>query len=148
MENIKYMRLVLPIRYGEEDIPKFFPWRNEDILDITYDIRTGEIYNPENKRIVTGAIIEWNNKTKRVNRDKLKFKGIYELNDLKVVDEGSYYLLDECFNVLYALEQEYVPDSYSVDGEFDDYINLHIDLNNCKILNLKQNATFKEFLDA
>ena len=148
MENIKYMRLVLPIRYGEGDIPLFFPWRNYNILDITYNINTGEIFNPENTKIPLDDIIKWNNKTKRVNRDKLKFKGIYELNDLKVVDEGSYYLLDECFNVLYALEQEYVPDSYSVDGEFDDYINLHIDLNNCKILNLKQNATFKEFLDA
>ena len=148
MNEIKYMRLVLPIRYGEEDIPKFFPWRNGDVLDITYDVKTGEILNPENKRMVTGPIIEWNKGHKRVSREKLEKEYIYELNDLKVVDEGSYYLLDEFFNVLYSLEQEYVPDSYSVDGEFGDYINLHIDIINWKLVNLKQNATFKEFLDA
>ena len=49
MNKIKYMRLVLPIRYGEEDLPKFFPWRKDDILDLTYNIKTGEILNPENK---------------------------------------------------------------------------------------------------
>lgn len=147
-EYIKYMRLILPIRYGEEDIPEEFPWREGDILDITYDTKTGKIYNPENKKITTGYIINWNKETKRVPKDKLEHQGIFELNDLKVVDEGTYYLLDEYFNILYSLEEEYVPDSYSVDGEYGDYINLHIDLMNLKILNLKQNATFKEFLDA
>ena len=148
MKNVKYIRLVLPIRYGEEDMPKFFPWRIDNIFDITYNTKTGEIQNPENKRIVTGPTIEWNRTTKRVNADKLESQGIFELNDLKIVDEGSYYLLDEKFEVLHSLEQEYVPDDYSVDGEYGDYINLHIDLLNWKILNLKQNATFKEFLDA
>ena len=148
MKNIKYIRLVLPIRYDESDMPRFFPWRTNDIFDITYNIKTGEIYNPENKRIITGPTIDWNKETERVHREKLEYLGIFELNDLKVVDEGSYYLLDENFNILYSLEQEYVPDSYSVEGEYGDYINLHIDLINLKILNLKQNPTFKEFLNA
>lgn len=148
MNEIKYMRLVLPIRYGEEDLPEFFPWRNDDILDFTYNIKTGEILNPENKRMVTGPIIEWNKSHKRVPREKLENEYIYELNDLKVVDEGSYYLLDENLEILYSLKEEYVPDSYSVDGEYGDYINLHIDLLNWKLVNFRKDATFKEFLDA
>lgn len=63
-----------------------------------------------------------------------------------MVDEGRYYLLDENMNILYSLEGEYVPDSYSVDGEYGDYINLHIDLKNGKILNVRKDASFKEFL--
>ena len=147
-QNIKYMRLVLPVRYGEEDLPEFFPWRNGNILDFTYNIKTGEIHNPENTKIIVTPIIDWNKETKRVKRDKLEYLGIFELNNLKVVDEGCYYLLDENFNTLYSLEQEYVPDSHSVDGEYGDYINLHIDLINWKLVNFKKDATFKEFLDA
>ncbi len=146
MEKIKYIRLVLPIRYENDDLPEDFPWRVGNTLDITYDVKTGDIIDFDNIDVSINYIINWNEKQgERVCR-KLLDDCIFELNDLKVVDEGCYYLLDENMNILYSLEGEYVPDSYSVDGEYGDYINLHIDLKNGKVLNVRKDATFKEFL--
>ena len=146
MKNVKYIRLVLPVRYEDEDMPKDMPFRNEDIFDIIYDIKSGDILNYNNINIDVNSIIKWNRKIDRVSANLLEDCLILELNDLKVTDEGSYYLLDENLNVLYSIERDYVPDSYSVDGEYGDYINLHIDLKNGKILNLQKDATFQEFL--
>ena len=147
MKKVKYMRLVLPVRYDEEDMPNCMPFRNGNVFDVSYDIKSGDIVDFMKDCIDIDGIIDWNILNNRVSANRLEDNLIFELNDMKVTDEGRYYLLDENFNVLYSLEEEYVPDSHSVDGEYGDYINLHIDLNNGKILNLKQNATFKEFLN-
>lgn len=143
---VKYIRLVLPIRYGDEDMPNCMPFRNGNVFNITYDIKSGDIVDFMKQDIDINSVIGWNRLNNRVSVNRLQDDLIFELNDMKVTDEGKYYLLDENLNVLYLLEEEYVPDSYSVDGEYGDYINLHIDFKNGKILNLKENATFKEFL--
>ena len=147
MEKVKYIRLVLPVRYDEEDMPNCMPFRNGNIFDITYEIKNGDIVDFMKDAIDINGIIDWNILTNRVSANSLEDNLIFELSDMKVTDEGKYYLLDENLNVLYSLEEEYVPDSYSIDGEYGDYVNLHIDLNNGKILNLKENATFKEFFN-
>lgn len=152
MKEIKYIRLVLPVRYGEEDMPNCMPFRENDIFSIMYDIKTGNIvYDNNDKKLIDiidiKSIIKWNENEKRVDSILLNNDFIFKLNDLKVVDEGKYFLFDENGNILYSLVDDYVPDSYSVDGEYGDYINLHIDFKNEKILNLKENATFKEFIE-
>ena len=147
MEKVKYIRLVLPVRYDEENMPNCMPFRNGNVFDITYDIKNGDIVDFMKDAIDIKGIIDWNILINRVSANRLEDNLIFELNDMKVTDEGKYYLLDENLNVLYSLEEDYVPDRYSIDGEYGDYVNLHIDLNNGKILNLKQNATFKEFLE-
>ena len=145
MENVKYIRLVLPIRYEEEDMPNCMPFRNGNIFDITYDIKNGNIVDFIKDAIHIDGIIKWNSTENRVSANMLEDNLIFELNDLKVTDEGSYYLLDENLNILYSIKEDYVPDSHSVDGEYGDYIHLHIDLKNGKILNIKKDATFQEF---
>lgn len=148
MENVKYIRLVLPVRYEEEDMPNCMPFRNGNIFDITYDVKSGDILDFIKQVIDIDGIIEWNSAENRVSANMLEDNLIFELNDLKVTDEGKYYLLDKDLNVLYSLIEEYVPDSYSVDGEYGDYIHLHIDLKNGKILNIKKDATFQEFKES
>jgi len=147
MEKVRYIRLVLPVRYDEEDMPNCMPFRNGNVFDIAYDIKSGDIVDFMKDAIDFEGIISWNNIEDRVSANMLEDHFIFELDSMKVTDEGKYYLLDENLNVLYSLEEEYVPDSYSIDGEYGDYVNLHIDLNNGKILNLKENATFKEFFN-
>ena len=147
MEKVKYIRLILPVRYDEEDMPNCMPFRSGNVFDITYEIKNGDIVDFMKDAIDINGIIDWNILTNRVSANSLEDNLIFELSDMKVTDEGKYYLLDENLNVLYSLEEEYVPDSYSIDGEYGDYVNLHIDLNNGKILNLKENATFKEFFN-
>jgi len=147
LDKVKYIKLVLPVRYGESDMPNCMPFRNNDIFDITYDISSGDILNFDKQKININDIISWNRLVDRISFSWLEEQLVFVLNDMKVTDEGSYYLLDENLNILYSIVEDYVPDSYSVDGKYGDYINLHIDFKNGKILNLKKNATYKEFLN-
>lgn len=146
MKNIKYIRLVLPVRYKDDDMPLNMPFRNGNVFDITYDTKSGIILNFDKEIVNINHIINWNIAKKRIDKYKLQNENIFILDEMKVTDEGKYYLLDKNLNILYSLEEEYVPDSHSIDGEYGDYVNLHIDFKNGKILNLKKNATFKEFL--
>jgi len=147
MEKIKYLKMVLPVRYGEEDMPLFMPFRKGDSFEITYAVETGDILDFDNLTVEIDRIIQWNQENCRVSEELLVEKSIFKLGNLKVVDEGCYYLLDKDMHTLYDLDQEYVPDSHSVDGKYGDYIHLHLDLKNGKLLNFKKDATFKEFLD-
>ena len=63
----------------------------------------------------------------------------------KVVDSGSYYLLDKDNNVVAAIEEDYVPNKCipPTDG-YSDYIDLHIDENG-KITNWYKELDFSEF---
>ena len=147
MEKVKFLELKLPVRYEDEDMPYDVPFRYNNTFNIIYDIKTGDIHKFDKMNIDISKIIEWNKKTERVSANLLEDNYIFSLKDMKVTDEGSYYLLDKNLDIIYSLVKEYVPDSHSVDGEFGDYINIEIDLKNGKILNLKENATFKEFLE-
>ena len=147
MEKVKFLELKLPVRYEDEDMPYDMPFRHNNTFSIIYDIETGEIHNFNKMNIDISKIIEWNRKTERVSANLLEDYYIFSLKNMKVTDGGSYYLLDKNLYIVHSLIQEYVPDSHSVDGKYGDYINIEIDFKNGKILNLKENATFKEFLE-
>lgn len=109
--EVKYVKVELPIRY-EEDIPKNFPLREEVPIDKNgYDWWKGTI------EINTGKILEW----------PLGQVGEFYL---KVVDEGSYYLLDENQKIVASIEQNYVPNQLLPPNDgYGDYVNFKIDEN-------------------
>jgi hypothetical protein len=96
--NADAIRCILPVRYGEEDIPNDFPGRKGDVLTLTLDLNTGRAR-------------EW----------KPEF-GESEVQ-MEVCDEGTYILLDGQA-VVAKIEQNYVPDC--VPGEFCDYVAFKI----------------------
>ena len=147
MEKVKFLELKLPVRYEDEDMPYDMPFRHNNTFNIIYDIKTGDIHNFNKTNIDIYKIIEWNKKVDRVCANLLEDDYIFQLNYMKVTDEGSYYLLDKNLYIVHSLVKEYVPDSHSVEGKYGDYIHIEIDFKNGKILNLKENATFKEFLE-
>ncbi len=97
--DITFVRITVPVNYGEEDMPNDFPFRKNGVWDVTVVADTGRI-------------VMW---------PKGKTADIY----MKVVDEGDYYLLNDRSEVIAALESEYVPHGV-VPGEYGDYIELHI----------------------
>ena len=118
VKEVKYVRMVLPVRYDDEDMPYDFPQRRNKEWDIIVEAETGRILN-----FPTG--IEYN---------------LY----MKVTDEGTYTLLDANKNVLASLHEEYVPDNYSIPGEYGDYIDFKI--KNGFITNWYINRTYGEFI--
>lgn len=98
--EVKYVRLVVPVNYGDEDMPNDFPGRDED------DYWTAEI------DVDTGRIENW--------------PGLAHQLFMKVCDEGSYYLLDAAKNEVAKLEDHGVPHGV-IPGEDGDYIELKIE---------------------
>ncbi len=97
--ELKSVQLVLPVNYEEEDIPNDFPLREGDKWSAIIDLATGKIRNWP-----IGKSGEFN---------------------MKVVDEGCYYLLDENDNQVLSIEQDYVPNEL-IPGEWGDYVHLKI----------------------
>lgn len=98
--NASAIKCVLPVRYGDEDIPYTFPGRANDVLTITLDIDTKKV------------------------RDWPGDFGPYRVN-MKVVDQGCYYLLDVDGVEIARSEHGYVPNKI-VPGKFGDYVILDI----------------------
>jgi hypothetical protein len=92
------LRMVLNVRYGDEDMPNDFPFRKGDTWAVEVDIATGKI-----KDWPTGRAFD-----------------LY----MKVCDEGRYYLLADG-DVVAEKEGDYVPNSL-VPGEYGDYVELTI----------------------
>ena len=115
--EITILKIVIPIRYGEEDIPNNFPLRNGDTWSATINIDNGEI-------------LEWP-------------KGEKGRLSTKVCDSGSYFLLDTDGNTVLSIEEDYVPNEL-VPGEYGDYIDLIIDENGF-ITNWHKNPSIEEF---
>lgn len=98
--NVKFIKLSIPVRYGDEDMPYDFPLRQDDNWEAVIDLDTHQIENwPQGK---SGSF------------------------NMKVCDEGSYYLLDERKETVDEIIQYYVPNGV-VPGEYGDYINMEID---------------------
>ena len=97
--DIAYIRVVAGIRHGTEDMPADFPFRNGDTWDVLIDINSGRI---------TG----WPEGTQ------------FDLC-IKVVDCGSYYLLDSDLETVESLENDYVPNGI-IPGSYGDYIECKI----------------------
>lgn len=79
-------------------------YKNEIFLDIDID---------------TGQILNW----------PIGIEG--DFNDVKVVDEGTYILLDDNYNVMQdETYREYVPDCFSINSEgYGDYLEFSVDKN-------------------
>ncbi len=124
--EVNKIKLDLPIRYEDEDIPFDFPCRvkksphhygDHDRLILTLNIETGEILNPEWPANFTASI-----------------------KDMKVCDEGIYTLLDVNDNEIAKLEC-YVPSC--VPNEYGDYVNL--EFKNGFVDNWRTPTNFQEF---
>lgn len=121
--EVKYLRVHIPVRYDEEDIPKDFPLRVEndkdgyDWWDATIDVDTAKILNwPQG---VTGEMF------------------------MKVCDEGSYFLLDEAGETIKEIIEDYVPNNL-LPGEYGDYVSLVINEEGI-ITNWYNSPTFEDF---
>lgn len=117
--EIKKVKLQVAVRYDDEDIPYDFPLRNGNMWNATIDIDGGRV-------------LDWP-------------KGEKGNLEMKICDEGSYYLLDEDDNVVLSLEQDYVPNKL-LPGEYGDYLKLHIDENGL-ITNWYSKPSIEDFID-
>lgn len=144
IDNVKYVKIEVAVRYDEDDIPNNFPFRKNNLLTLTVEHPSGKIigfpidymFDPE-----------WmiNNLGIKTTEDILNTKK-FNL-EMKITDQGSYYLLDENMNEIASIENDYMPDSYSIPGEFGDYLNFYINLETGIIENwYGENASFKEFI--
>lgn len=97
--EVDAIRLVLPVRYGTEDIPKDFPLRVGDAWRGTIDIASGRIR-------------EWP-------------QGQAGSMFMKVCDMGIYTLLNGDEEVG-CINEDYVPNSI-IPGEYGDYVDFAID---------------------
>lgn len=96
----KYVKISVPVRYEDEDMPYDFPLRQDDTWEAIIDLDTHQIENwPQGK------------------------SGSFQM---KVCDEGSYYLLDENKAVVAGIVEYYVPNDI-IPGKYGDYINMNID---------------------
>ncbi len=121
----KYLRVHIPVRYDEEDIPKDFPLRIEvendkdgyDWWDATIEVDTAKILNwPQG---ITGEMF------------------------MKVCDEGSYFLLDESGETIKEIIEDYVPNNI-LPGEYGDYVSLVINEEGI-ITNWYDSPSFEDF---
>lgn len=117
--DAKVLRIKIPVRYEEEDIPNDFPRRVGDdwIADIDID---------------TGQILDW----------KIGESGeMY----MKVCDEGEYELRDKKAKIIVRLEGDYVPNSLLPPSDgYGDYVHFVIDENGF-ITNWYKNPSLGDF---
>ena len=98
--EVAYLEMSLPIRYGDEDMPFDFPMRFNDVWTVKIDANNGQIQNwPEGKE--SSSL------------------------HLKIVDTGTYKLLDDSGEVIASIKEDYVPNDL-VPGEYGDYVILEI----------------------
>lgn len=95
-------RCILPVNFGEEDMPNDFPFRRGNTWDITIDLDTKKIR-------------DW-----PVGR----FDGIYKLS-MKVCDGGTYHLLGQGGEEVVSVSGDYVPRCLPQDC--GDYFDCEID---------------------
>lgn len=96
--NITHVKVCLPVRYGEEDIPNNAPMRQGDMWNATINIGTGQI-----EAWPKGETLDLH---------------------MKVCDSGIYQLLDG--EHVISEMQDYVPHGV-IPGEYGDYVVLDID---------------------
>lgn len=97
--NIAAVKILVPVNYGEDDMPNDFPHRHGDMWDVTINADTGQIR-------------DWP-------------AGVEHKLHMKVTDCGTYTLLGDDGRALFCIEQDYVPHGV-VPGEYGDYVILDI----------------------
>lgn len=100
--EITHVRVTLPVRYEEEDIPNNFPLRKGDVWKAIIVVDTGEI-------------IDWQ-------------KGRSGKLEMKVCDEGTYELLcsnGAGYDHVAEINEDYVPHGL-IPGEYGDYVCFQI----------------------
>ena len=98
--EVAWVRVNVPVRYEDEDMPFDFPFRHGDVWEVDIEMDTGRI----------------NNWPGGVGRE------IY----MKVVDQGTYTLYGPHMEVIGRIEEDYVPHGV-IPGEFGDYLHFKID---------------------
>lgn len=114
--DIKYVEVILPVRFNEEDMLNDFPMRKGDTWQATINIDSGKILNWEQGK-----------------------EGSFYM---KVCDEGCYELFDEDFNSI-ARIHDYVPNAL-IPGDYGDYVNFKIDKEG-RIINWPKNPSVSQF---
>lgn len=99
--NVAFLKIEIPIRYGDENVPYDFPLRDGDVWQATVDVSNGKIIN-------------WP-------------AGASGTLETKVTDSGVYSIHDSDMNEIKRIN-DYVPHGM-VPGEYGDYIKLIIDEN-------------------
>lgn len=116
--NVKFIKLSVPVRYEDEDMPYDFPLRQDDTWEAIIDLDTHQIENwPQGK------------------------SGSFQM---KVCDAGSYYLLDDNKEIVAGIVENYVPNRV-IPGDYGDYISMKIDETG-KVTNMPNPLDFSEFL--
>lgn len=114
--NVQYLKISIPVRYEDEDMPYDFPLRQDDLWEATINLDTNKIENwPQGQ---SGSFY------------------------MKVCDAGSYYLLDESKETIAEIVEYYVPKI--VPGKYGDYVSMQID-DTGKILNMPDEIDFDDF---
>lgn len=117
-KNVKWLRITIPINYGDEDMPFDFPQREGDVWNVLIDMEEGKI-----KHWPAGFA--------------------YNLF-VTVKDGGTYRLYDDNGIEIASIEEYYVPNDV-IPGEFDDVIKLDIAADGT-ITNWIRNPNFSAFL--
>lgn len=111
--------LVIEVPVSDEDIAHDFPLREGNVWKASVDIDDG-------------CIAGWP-------------EGYEGELYLKVVDQGTYKLLDKDSEVIIELSNDYVPNNL-IPGEYGDYIELHIN-GSGKITNWPSSPSFEDFFE-
>jgi hypothetical protein len=115
--EVHYVQIDAPVRYGDRDIPYDAPLRSMDMWKAIVDVHTG-------------AIQDWP-------------AGQSLDLEMKVADSGRYALLGENFEVIAHHQNYYVPHC-TIPGSYGDYIKLDIDSSGV-ITNWKPDGSFDGF---
>ena len=141
--DVKYVTVTVPVSH-EEDMPKDFPFREGDTFSFTVSHPSGRIVDfPIDYNFPTGWLDENQGVGTQEEVDDNHTFFLY----MKVVDTGTYTLLDGNMNVLASIDEDYVPDNTSIPGDYGDYMDLVINIRTGIIENwYGERAKFCEFM--
>ena len=99
-----HLSIHVPVNHGDEDMSFEFPGRRGDVWDITIELKSGRV-------------LEW---PQGLPAKQLRDQTVC----LKVVDQGSYLLLQPGRRIVAKCEGDYVPSDLGIGG--GDYIDLTV----------------------
>jgi hypothetical protein len=115
--EVTHLHMMLPVNYGEEEIPNDFPFRKNDSWSVVVELDTG-------------MIVDW---------PKGKSADVH----LTVKDGGTYELVGNDGRIVAAIEGDYVPHGI-VPGSYGDTVELKIAADGC-VTNWPRTPSAKDF---